>query len=66
VTAPDGTVSTIEGGYAATELDTGVVYGIGKGLKLRTMYALFLPADDQFPSTDPVHYLETELRYDIQ
>ncbi len=65
-TAPDGTVSTIDSGYSATEIDTSLVYGIGKGLKLRGMYALFLPSSDQFPSTDPVHYLEVELRYDVQ
>ncbi len=64
-TAPDGTTSTAESSYAATEIDTSLGYGLGKGLILRGMYALFLPASEQYPSTDPVHFFEVELRYNI-
>jgi hypothetical protein len=64
--ASDGAVTRIESGYAATEIDTTIAYGIGKGLNLHGVYALFLPDSGQYPSTDPVHYFEVELRYEIK
>ncbi len=55
----------IESGYAGTEIDTGLGYTIAKGLTLRGAYDIFLPNEDRYGSTDVVHFVETELRYDM-
>ncbi|HEY6878025.1 MAG TPA: alginate export family protein [Polyangiales bacterium] len=64
-------------GLAGGEVDVGLVYTIAKGLKVRALYAVFLPDSnlysDRLPARmpmmqrdpDPVHYFETELRYDL-
>lgn len=64
--AEDGSPVVTENGHAANEIDAGAAYSIGQGLKLRTLYALFLPDDDVYPSNDPVHFFELELRYDLK
>lgn len=51
--------------YTGAEMNANVIYKIGGGLKFRSMYALFLPDGDSYPSTDPAHYVEIELRYDL-
>lgn len=56
VLAPDG--------YAGVEVDSGVAWKIGKGLKLRTNYSLFVPDDEVYASSDAAHFYELELRYD--
>ena len=55
----------IKSGYAATEIDTGLAYLIGKGFKLRAAYDIFLPNKDRYGNDNPVHFVETELRYDL-
>jgi hypothetical protein len=55
-----------ESGYAGSEVDVGVVYGIGKGLSTRGLYAIFLPSETLYARRDPLHYLEVELRYDLR
>lgn len=54
------------GSYAGAELDAGTVYTLGKGLTLRGLYALFLPARSHYGSDVPVHYVELELRYELR
>jgi hypothetical protein len=60
-----------EKGRAGAELDVGAAYTLGKGLKLRALYAVFLPDKDFYPvapatgQVDPIHYAELELRYDL-
>jgi hypothetical protein len=50
--------------YAGTELDAHVVSPLGKGLTLRTMYALVLAnKHGVFNNDGPAHYWETELGY---
>ena len=46
------------------EFDIGAIFTIGKGLKTRAGYSLFIPANDAFASADPAHFTELELRYD--
>ncbi len=55
-----------EKGYAASELDLGAAYALGKGLTLRGLYAAFLPSADFYAADDPVHYAELELRYTLK
>jgi Alginate export len=62
-------------GFAGAELDVGAVYTIAKGLRVRALYAIFLPDgnlyNDRIPVSmmqrdpDPVQFFETELRYDM-
>jgi hypothetical protein len=58
-------------GRAGAELDVGAVYNMGKGLKIRALYAAFFPDKDFYPlapavgPVDPIHYAEVELRYDL-
>lgn len=55
-------------GFAAVEVDVSIAYLLAKGLKLRGLYALFLPSDEAYPttgSTDAAQYGEAELRYDL-
>lgn len=62
-------------GFAGGELDVGAVVLLGKGLKLRGTYAIFIPDSgiyrDVLPvpalakSADPVQFAELELRFDI-
>lgn len=58
-------------GRAGGEIDVGAVYTMAKNLKLRGLYAVFLPDKDFYPVApvggpiDPIHYLEIELRYDL-
>ena len=58
-----GTV--INSGYAATEIDLGLSYLVAKGLVVRGAYDVFLPNKDRYGTTDAVHFVETELRYDM-
>lgn len=53
-------------GFAGLEFDTGVVYTIGKGLKIRTNYSVAAPNEDMYGSDDLVHFTELELRYDLK
>jgi hypothetical protein len=62
---PEETGAAAEDGHAANEIDAGVIYSVGKGLKLRTLYALFLPNSDIYLSDDPVHFYELEMRYEF-
>jgi hypothetical protein len=52
--------------HTGAELDVGDVYHLGKGLILRGLYALFLPAHGHYASDVPAHYVELELRYDLR
>lgn len=52
-------------GYVGSEIDTGAAWHIGHGLVFRGMYALFIPDASAYPSDVPAHYLEVELRYDL-
>lgn len=58
-------------GRAGAEVDVGAAYTLAKGLKVRALYALFLPDKDFYPMPsavgpiDPIHYAEVELRYDL-
>ncbi|MET0283862.1 MAG: alginate export family protein [Polyangiales bacterium] len=72
---PEPTAVGGKEGLAGGEVDVGVVYTLAKGLKVRALYALFMPDSnlyaDRIPARmvpgnpDPVHYFETELRYDL-
>ncbi len=72
---PEPTALGGKDGLAGGEVDIGAVYTLAKGLKVRALYAVFLPNgnlyQDRLPATmmpgnpDPVHYFETELRYDL-
>jgi hypothetical protein len=73
---PEPTTVGGKTGLAGGEVDMGAVYTLGKGLKVRALYAIFLPDSnlytDRIParmmpggSVDPVHYFEAELRYDL-
>ena len=53
-------------GYAGSELDAQLIHTLGKGLKLRGLYAVFLPDEDIYGVSDPAHFLEIELRYDLK
>lgn len=60
--------TAVDKGFAAVEVDVSMSYLLTKGLKLRGLYALFLPSDDAYPnagSTDAAQYGEVELRYDL-
>lgn len=70
---PEKTAMT-KAGRAGAEIDVGAAYALGKGLKLRALYAVFLPDKDHYPvnpaaplagQVDPIHYAELELRYDL-
>ena len=50
---------------AATEVDLMALYTIGKGLKLRGGYFVFLPSKDHYATSDAIHHAEVELRYDL-
>ncbi len=52
--------------YAGSEIDTHAIYAIGTGLKLRGMYAIFIPSEDHYADDTVAHYLEVELRYDLK
>jgi len=55
-----------EKGYAGSEANLHAIYIIGKGLKVRAMYGVFVPNKDTFGGNDdPANYFELELRYDI-
>ncbi|MDB4977180.1 MAG: hypothetical protein JWN48_5521 [Myxococcaceae bacterium] len=65
-----------ERGFGGGEIDAGLVYLLGKGLKVRATYAIFLPDSNLYhdvlpvagPSAkgaDPVQWCELELRYDL-
>lgn len=64
VDAPDGHL-------AGGEIDAWAVLVLAKGLKLRGLYAIFLPRESFYPAqqpsaaADPVHYAELELRFDM-
>jgi hypothetical protein len=68
-----GTAPTAKKGMAGSEVDLGAAYTLTKGLKVRALYALFMPSEDFYPvgnlgkgvSPDPVHFGEVELRYDL-
>ncbi len=62
---PEAQVAGGATGLAAAEIDIETVYTLAKGLNLRGMYAMFLPQDDFYVSTDTVHYLEIELGYQM-
>jgi hypothetical protein len=62
---PEAQVAGGATGLAAAEIDIETVYNLAKGLNLRGMYAMFLPQDDFYASTDTVHYLEIELGYQM-
>ncbi|MEM7675373.1 MAG: alginate export family protein [Myxococcota bacterium] len=49
--------------FAGVESDLNIVYKLGNGMTLRTLYALFVPGDDHFQANDIVHYVE--LQYGI-
>lgn len=56
--------------YEGTELDLNVIYLLGKGLKLRVMYAVFIPGSDHFfvndeAVTDPAHYVEAQFGFNF-
>ncbi|HEY5907230.1 MAG TPA: alginate export family protein [Vicinamibacteria bacterium] len=58
-------------GRAGAEIDVGASYVLGKGLKVRALYAAFMPDKEFYPlapahgQVDPIHYAEVELRYDL-
>ncbi|HEX5656636.1 MAG TPA: alginate export family protein [Polyangiales bacterium] len=72
---PQPSVLGAERGFAGGELDAGLLYAVAKGLKVRVLYALFLPDrrlyNDVVPDRmrwrdpDPAQYFEAELRYDL-
>jgi hypothetical protein len=72
---PEPTSLGGERGLAGGELDAGLAFTIVKGMKLRALYALFLPTitlyNDVVPDRmrwrdpDAAHYFEAELRYDL-
>lgn len=54
--------------YAGTELDMNVIYRLGEGLKLRAMYAVFVPGSDHYfvdgaAADEPAHYVECQFGY---
>lgn len=53
-------------GYAGSEVDTGLVYALGKGLNSRAMYGFFIPGDIYANDARPVHYLEVEMAYNYR
>lgn len=62
-------------GFAGGEVDAAAVLLLAKGLKLRALYAIFVPNSELYKdvlptvgganSADPVHFAEVELRYDL-
>ena len=53
--------------YAGTEGDVNVIWLPGAGLRVRGLYALYLPNQGFWSTTsDPVHYIEVELGYELQ
>jgi hypothetical protein len=62
-------------GLAGSEVDIAAAYTLAKGLKVRALYAVFLPDEDFYPvstpaapltgSVEPIHFGEVELRYDL-
>ena len=62
-------------GFAGSEVDVGIAYQLAKGLKVRGLYAVFMPDSDFYPvstmaaplsgEADPIHFGEVELRYDL-
>jgi hypothetical protein len=63
---PEAAMAGGNTGYAATEIDLGASYMLGAGLSSRVGYALFMPSEDFYAASDPAHFLEVELRYDIK
>lgn len=62
---------TLESGdaesFTGAELDLHAIVPLGKGLKLRTMYALVPTSSDGILGSDgPVHYWETELSFALK
>ena len=55
----------LEAGYRGSEIDLGVVVGLGGNLKLRTLYGVFLPAAEGWADDRAAHFSETELRLDF-
>jgi hypothetical protein len=51
--------------YAGAEADLNVLYIIGKGLKARGLYGVFVPGPAHYLSDRVAHYVELELRYDL-
>lgn len=49
--------------YAGAEVDINAIYVIGKGTKLRVMYAVFVPGADHFAADDAAHYVEVQFGY---
>lgn len=57
-------------GYAGTEADLGLAYGLGNGLALRTNYSLFLPngstdGSKLYPTSHTAHFFELELKFTL-
>lgn len=57
-------------GYAGSEVDLNAIYIVGAGMKLRVMYAAFIPGEDHFfvaaaPAKDVAHYVEAQFGYDF-
>ena len=50
---------------AGSEADLGVIHTLGKGLKLRADYALFIPSDGYYGTTTPVHFASGTLFYSM-
>jgi hypothetical protein len=72
---PQPTVALGDAGFAGGEVDLGVSYRLAEGLRVRALYALFLPRADLYRDpvpaptehgdADPAQYFEAELRYDL-
>ena len=54
------------GSYDGAEIDTQAAYQVGRGLKLRGMFAVFVPSEDHYADDAAAHYTELELRYDLK
>ncbi|MDD9943058.1 MAG: alginate export family protein, partial [Myxococcales bacterium] len=63
---PEVAPGEVDNGYAATEVDTGLVYAIGPGLIARAMYAILLPNEDVMGDSEPAHFLEVEVKQVIK
>ena len=53
----------VDSGYLGVEIDTGILFLLGKGFKVRGGYGIFLP-DEGF-ADDPRHFVEVETRFDF-
>ena len=52
--------------YAGSEIDTNLVYELGEGLRLRSLWAHFIADRHHYPGGRTANYLELELRYDYE